>query len=411
MIAALSLALALGGVVFLAASYDAAWLTDLDVEVAGELRGLPGWVGEAARVVGALGGHVVLPLAVVVAVALSLRAGRANDALFVAVVALGADILVHAGRELQEPLRTDVAGLPDESRFPAGHAATSVAIWGALAFLLAQGRSPGRRAAVIASGVALGLVVASARLVLDEQALGDVLAGALLGAFWLLLCVVAYEWLGDRQVSPAAAALVVGSAVFVLLGFTYDQPSVGDADEDVARWVATHLPGWVEWAARPFSWVGGWIGVVAAGIAMAALLVRERAWIDLGFLFAVFAVGQLLANGLKLAFDRPRPAFGSAISLPESAAFPSGHAAAGTACVGALAVLLAERIESRPGRVALWAGAVLLGLGIGLSRVALGLHWVSDVAAGWAFGVAWLALCLLGREAVRRRWEPSAGVG
>ena len=65
-------------------------------------------------------------------------------------------------------------------------------------------------------------------------------------------------------------------------------------------------------------------------------------------------------------------------------------------------MLVSERIESRLGRIAVWAGAVVLSLGIGLSRIALGVHWLSDVLAGWAFGIAWLALCLLVREAVRR---------
>ena len=196
-------------------------------------------------------------------------------------------------------------------------------------------------------------------------------------------------------------ALVAAVAVVVLLALTYHAPPIEGIDETVARRVADDLPAWVEWTARPFSWAGGWIGVVASGVVVGVMLLRRRDWIDLGLLIAVFAGGQLLANGLKPVFGRPRPDLGSAVALPHTDAFPSGHAAAGTACVGALAVLLTERIDSRAWRTSIWVAAVLLGLGIGLSRVALGVHWLSDVLGGWALGVAWLAVCLLARDAAR----------
>lgn len=208
--------------------------------------------------------------------------------------------------------------------------------------------------------------------------------------------------LDDREVALLVVAVVVATAVFVLLALAYEGAAVSGVDDDVARWVGDELPTWVEWPSRVFSWVGGWIGLVVGGMVMGVVLLWERAWIDLGFLIAAFAGSQLVASGLKSVFDRPRPDLGSAVPLPESDSFPSGHAAAGTACVGALAVLVSERIESRLGRIAVWAGAVVLSLGIGLSRIALGVHWLSDVLAGWAFGIAWLALCLLVREAVRR---------
>ncbi len=84
--------------------------------------------------------------------------------------------------------------------------------------------------------------------------------------------------------------------------------------------------------------------------------------------------------------------------LPESSSFPSGHAAEGVAGLGALAVLAAERLPDRRARALLWAAVVLAGLAVGLSRIALGVHYVTDVLAGWCFGLAWLAGCLLVRD-------------
>ena len=197
---------------------------------------------------------------------------------------------------------------------------------------------------------------------------------------------------------------------FTLLAFGYDEDPLAAVDEEVAEWVVEELPMWVEWVARPFSWLGGWIGLTALGGAAVVLLAYERAWLDLGFFLLAFLGSQLVVALLKAWFDRPRPDVGSAVPLPESAAFPSGHATAGVASLGALAVLAAERIPSRRARSWLWAVAVVLGLAVGLSRIALNVHYVTDVLAGWCLGLAWLAACLLVRDAIRSR-RPSATLG
>jgi undecaprenyl-diphosphatase len=197
--------------------------------------------------------------------------------------------------------------------------------------------------------------------------------------------------------------LVGASAGFVALAALYDNEPLASVDLDVARWVASDLPGWVEWLARPLSWLGGWIGLTALGVAAAVLLVRERAWLDLAFFAVAFLGSQLFVSLLKGWFDRPRPDAGSAVPLPDSSAFPSGHATAGVASLGALAVLAAERLPSRRARAWLWGVVFVLGVAIGLSRIALNVHYVTDVLAGWCLGLAWLAACLLVRDAVRRR--------
>jgi undecaprenyl-diphosphatase len=203
-----------------------------------------------------------------------------------------------------------------------------------------------------------------------------------------------------RRLWLLLAAGVVG---FVALAALYDHEPLASVDGDVARWVANDLPTWVEWLARPFSWLGGWIGLTALGVAAAVLLVRERAWLDLAFFAAAYVGSQLVVALLKARFDRPRPDAGSAVPLPDSGAFPSGHAAAGAASLGALAVLAAERIPDRRARTWMWLAVVVGGLAVGLSRIALNVHYVTDVLAGWCLGLAWLAACLLGREALRRR--------
>lgn len=198
-----------------------------------------------------------------------------------------------------------------------------------------------------------------------------------------------------------------GLAGFLALLLAHEHDPLEWIDFETSKWVARELPAGVEWAARPFSWLGGWIGLTALGVAGAVLLVRERAWLDLGFLLAAFAGSQLAVQVLKELIGRLRPEFGSAVPLPPSYAFPSGHAAAGAASLGALAVLLSERLPPGRPRAWLWTATVVLGLGVGLSRIALNVHYASDVVAGWCLGLAWLAACLLARDALRARSRAS----
>lgn len=107
----------------------------------------------------------------------------------------------------------------------------------------------------------------------------------------------------------------------------------------------------------------------------------------LGFRYGVLIVSAaavaLITTVVKLLADRPRPTAGSGLDP----SFPSGHTAYVTAVLGIMAILLAER-----GRWRLAGGAAIVVAAMGPSRVLLGVHWLSDVMAGYAIGLAWLAL-------------------
>jgi membrane-associated phospholipid phosphatase len=210
--------------------------------------------------------------------------------------------------------------------------------------------------------------------------------------------------------SPRAHLVVLALALagFVALALAYEHEPLASVDSEVAAWAAEDLPTALEWLARPLSWIGGWIGLTIVGVVAGVLLVRERAWVDLGFFLAASVGSQLVVALLKSVFDRERPGLGSVVELPASASFPSGHATAGIAGVGALVVLASERLPSRRARAWLWSLAGVVGLAIGLSRIALGVHFVTDVVAGWCLGLAWLAVCLLVRDAAS---TSSAGGG
>ena len=109
--------------------------------------------------------------------------------------------------------------------------------------------------------------------------------------------------------------------------------------------------------------------------------------------FAVAALGaEALDQIMKLLFDRPRPEpfFGLASPIPHS--FPSGHAMVSCCFFGVLAVILTAREPSRARRISIFAAAAILVALMGFSRVYLGFHYPTDVLAGYAAAVVWLAV-------------------
>jgi undecaprenyl-diphosphatase len=117
-------------------------------------------------------------------------------------------------------------------------------------------------------------------------------------------------------------------------------------------------------------------------------------------LLVVAAAGaEILDQLLKLLFHRQRPEAFFGYSQPGSFSFPSGHAISACVFYGVAAALIAARIDSRLQKAVVWIVAALLAGLIGLSRIYLGVHYPSDVVAGYAAAVVWVAAL---RESYRR---------
>jgi undecaprenyl-diphosphatase len=140
-----------------------------------------------------------------------------------------------------------------------------------------------------------------------------------------------------------------------------------------------------------FSFVGSaWIWIPATVLAIGVLWFGARRKAALAVL-ASMAGAVVLDNGLKLLFHRARP-LGFFAADPRTYSFPSGHALFAACLYGALVAILAAGIHRPMWRAAIWAGALLMILSIGLSRIYLGVHYPTDVLAGYLVGGAWLAL-------------------
>lgn len=162
-------------------------------------------------------------------------------------------------------------------------------------------------------------------------------------------------------------------------------------------------PGWLKEVARDITALGGVTVLSFTSLAVVGFLLLRRAFAA-AILTAVAVLGaQLTSALLKLAFDRPRPALVPAFVEVYTASFPSGHAMASTAVYLTLAIQLARVHRELAIRGYLLAVALTLSAAIGASRVYLGVHWPTDVVAGWAAGGAWALLVMGGARLLRSR--------
>ena len=195
-------------------------------------------------------------------------------------------------------------------------------------------------------------------------------------------------------------ALFVGALVgFVALALDVTRHGVFERhDRRVGLWVVANTPDTLERVANATTKLGGAWSLVALTALGAALLLRRGRRADAAFLVGGLAFVSLSTNGLKLAFGRPRPRIGDLTPISHTASFPSGHTSGSLVVFVLLAVLLATRH-----RRAVITGAVVLAGLVGVTRVVVEAHWLTDVLAGYCLGALVVAASLLVRDELRAR--------
>jgi undecaprenyl-diphosphatase len=197
-------------------------------------------------------------------------------------------------------------------------------------------------------------------------------------------------------------AFAIGAGLILAFGLFADEVLEGDiAGFDRAAFAALRTrgdlgtpigPPWLKDFARDVTSLGsiGFLGFIAAATIGYLLLIRQRA---LALLMAVAVIGGMLVSTLlKLGFDRPRPDLPHLVEV-YTASFPSGHATLSAITYLTLAALLARVHDRRRVQVYFITLAILLTIAVGVSRVYLGVHYASDVLAGWCVGSGWAILC------------------
>jgi membrane-associated phospholipid phosphatase len=205
---------------------------------------------------------------------------------------------------------------------------------------------------------------------------------------------------------PLAVALAVLTAGAWAFGALAEEMAEGDTihvDRPLANWLHERATDPLTDVLRALTWSGngGFLAVVAL---VAVLLLLRRGFLtDAVFVGLAFAGAEVITFGMKQGFRRDRPFFEDPLATASSFSFPSGHALVSLAVYGALALVVARHLTSRRAAAAVLAAAAVWVLAIGFSRLYLGVHFLSDVLAGYAAGAAWLALLYASIE-VRGRY-------
>ncbi len=228
--------------------------------------------------------------------------------------------------------------------------------------------------------------------------------------------------LGRREIGLIGGLFVVAALV---LGFALLAEEVTEGDTaafDRSILLAFRTPGdpadpigppWLEEVGRDVTALGSFafLGFLFLATVCYLLLIRKP---HLAVLMSVSVLGgEILSNLLKIGFSRPRPELVAHAARVFSASFPSGHAMLSAVTFLTIGALLTRVHADRRLDFYFMTLAVLLTVAVGLSRVYLGVHYPTDVLAGWCVGAAWAALCWVVALWLQARGEvePEAGAG
>lgn len=232
-----------------------------------------------------------------------------------------------------------------------------------------------------------------------------------------------FRWVGDHVkgfYGAVGALLLVGVGVIVgcvaVFAALADEVMEGDTlamDNAVLLWMNRHATPWLTGLALDITALGAgtvvWLLVIVASVFL--WVSRHRYSV---LLLWVSIVGSGLINAtMKMFFERPRPQlFPWRVPYAGLSSFPSGHSMTSMVCYATLAYLITRLVDSRfLRRFTVCLAAVIVVL-IGLSRLYLGVHYPTDVLAGFIMGIAWASFCALMIEAIRyfRHREPAVAV-
>jgi len=168
-------------------------------------------------------------------------------------------------------------------------------------------------------------------------------------------------------------------------------------------------PAWVHEMVRDLTSLGSFaiLGLLVVGVCSYLVLARMRA--EALLIVASVLGGTLLSTVLKMGYNRPRPDLVS-MSTQFTASFPSGHAMLSAVTFLTIGALLARLAPTRPLRIFSIGAAIALTLIVGISRLYMGVHYPSDVLAGWCLGAAWALFCVMLATLLQRRGAIKPGL-
>jgi len=215
---------------------------------------------------------------------------------------------------------------------------------------------------------------------------------------------LAVRWLTAQEAAVLLAALgiVLSLTVFAKTAGEMREGDLREFDDGVLRMLRSPDdpsvpigPAWLVQAAIDVTALGGTTVLALFLVIVLGYLALEHRHDAIVLVVVATAGGGLLGEGLKWWFARKRPAIVPHLVNVGSASFPSGHSMLALVAYLTLCALLARFIQRRRTRMYCVVVSLVLALLVGLSRVYLGVHYPTDVLAGWSAGLAWALFCWL----------------
>jgi undecaprenyl-diphosphatase len=223
-----------------------------------------------------------------------------------------------------------------------------------------------------------------------------------------------WQWVSDRAEKEALILVgLLGAVVFVWLFVELaDEVLEGERlqlDEHILR--SFRQPGdlaqpigppWLRTAALDLTALGGTTIVALVNVVALGYLGLRKKWNSFWLMAASVCGGAISNLLLKDLFGRARPTVVPHLAEVDSMSFPSGHSMLAAITYLTLGAMLARAAEGSREKVYIITLSIVMTLIIGLTRVYLGVHYPSDVLAGWCAGIAWAIVCLLGAKLLER---------
>ena len=222
----------------------------------------------------------------------------------------------------------------------------------------------------------------------------------------------------ERWALVALAVAAVFSLAFIRIAAYVNGETPGEFDVHIITALRNPAnlsdplgPGWLEEAMRDLTGLGGTIVLVIVSLATFFFLLMTGRTHSAYMLAASVIGAMILSQTMKLGFNRPRPDLVPHGVRVYTMSFPSGHAMMSAAVYLTLAALLARTQQRSRVRIFIIFVAAMLTILVGASRVYLGVHWPTDVLAGWAGGAAWAIFCWTAMYWLQQRGkiEPQGG--
>ena len=214
----------------------------------------------------------------------------------------------------------------------------------------------------------------------------------------------------ELLLTSGAVLLILAAVILGLADGAVENNGLASIDPVVWQWAIDQRTPGLTTVAIAVTEIGSTLSMGIIAVVSVLFLWFQGRRGDAVLVAVVSAGAGLLVKVGKATVGRERPPAEFRLVTETNESFPSGHALASAAIVGVLLVVFVPLIRSTAWRVVAIAGGLLFVLAIGWSRVYLGVHWSTDVLAGWCTGAAWLLLCVTVREVWRRTvgWLPGS---